>query len=84
VDRVGTLYALDADNGKLLQTMYLGGLGSTGVSIGADKKGSMMLLVTSGGSGSDKVTPGTYGFRLQRSSERNSIIRTYYASADPD
>lgn len=59
VDRVGTFYALDADNGKLLATMNLGGLGAAGVSIGADKKGNMMLLVTSGGSGTDKVTPGT-------------------------
>ncbi|HEY4674034.1 MAG TPA: PQQ-binding-like beta-propeller repeat protein, partial [Nitrososphaerales archaeon] len=59
VDRVGIFYALDADNGKLLATMNLGGLGAAGVSIGADKKGNMMLLVTSGGSGTDKVTPGT-------------------------
>ena len=51
VDRGGTFYALDADTGKPLKTMGLGGLGRTGVGIGADKKGNMMLFVTSGGSG---------------------------------
>lgn len=50
VDREGTFYALDANTGAPLKTMSLGGLGRTGVSIGADKKGNMLLFVTSGGS----------------------------------
>jgi len=51
VDRVGIVYALDQQTGKLLRTWDFGGLGGAGVSVGATARGEMMLFVASGGSG---------------------------------
>ena len=58
VDRTGILYALDADTGRLIRTLNLGGVGAAGVSIGADDEGKMMIFIASGGAGSTKTTPG--------------------------
>jgi len=59
VDRTGVFYALNADDGKLLKTMNLSGVGTTGVTIGADRAGEMRLFVASGGVGTTATTPGT-------------------------
>ena len=58
VDRTGILYALDADTGRLIRTLNLGGVGAAGVSIGADSEDNMMIFIASGGAGSTKTTPG--------------------------
>jgi len=51
VDRLGVVYAVDQQTGKLLRTWDFGGLGGAGVSVGATERGEMMLFVASGGSG---------------------------------
>ncbi|MDW7977202.1 MAG: hypothetical protein RMH74_00185, partial [Candidatus Caldarchaeum sp.] len=59
VDRAGILYMLDADSGRLLRRLSLGGLGASGVSIATDIQGEPILLVpTGGGEFGGTYTPG--------------------------
>ncbi|MEM4383890.1 MAG: PQQ-binding-like beta-propeller repeat protein [Candidatus Caldarchaeum sp.] len=69
VDRAGILYMLDADNGRLLRRISLGGLGAAGVSIATDIQGEPILLVpTGGGELGGTYTPGVVAaFKLSSS-----------------
>jgi alcohol dehydrogenase (cytochrome c) len=58
VDRAGTLYALSQNNGTLLRSISLGGVGAAGVSIGENLKGQMMVFVPAGGADIPTATPG--------------------------
>lgn len=58
VDRGGVLYALDKENGKLLRSINLGGLGAAGVSIATALDGSTMVFVPAGGGDIPTPTPG--------------------------
>lgn len=49
IDRAGIFYALDAQTGRLLRRIPLGGLGAAGASLGANSKGEMMLFLPVGG-----------------------------------
>ncbi len=58
-DRIGTLYMLDEETGNLLRSIYFGGLGAAGVTIGKNPNGDMMLFIPSGGGEIIVPTPGT-------------------------
>jgi len=58
VDRDGVLYALNEQTGQLLRSIQLGGLGASGVSIGRDFQGDMMVFVPAGGGDLPTSTPG--------------------------
>lgn len=58
VDRQGTLYVLDEQSGKLLRRFALNGLGASGVSIGENSEGGMMVFVPAGGGDIPNSTPG--------------------------
>lgn len=58
VDRDGTLYALNEQTGALLRSINLNGLGASGVSIGEDLQGQMMVFVPAGGGDLPSSTPG--------------------------
>ncbi len=58
VDREGVLYALNEETGNLLRSINLGGLGASGVSIGRDIQGDMMVFVPAGGGDLPSSTPG--------------------------
>jgi len=49
VDRGGILYELNAQNGGMINSFELGGVGAAGVSIARDTHGNMMVFVPSGG-----------------------------------
>ena len=58
VDRVGTFYAIDIDEGNLLKKIPFNSFGSAGVGIGADAKGNMMVIVITGGAELVEERPG--------------------------
>jgi glucose dehydrogenase len=58
VDRQGTLYMLDESSGALLRSFELNGLGASGVSIGEDSGGKMMVFVPAGGGDIPSQTAG--------------------------
>lgn len=58
IDRIGTLYMLDQETGELLRSIYFGGLGAAGVTIGMNPRGEMMLFIPSGGGEIIVPTPG--------------------------
>ena len=65
VDRQGTLYLLDESTGKLLRTWTLNGLGASGVSLGEDSSGNMMVFAPAGGGDIPSPTAGVVvGFSL--------------------
>jgi len=49
IDRIGTLYMINEVNGELIRSIYFGGLGAAGVTIGTNPRGEMMLFIPSGG-----------------------------------
>ncbi len=76
-DRIGTLYMIDEESGKLLRSIYFGGLGAAGISIGPNAKGEMTLFVPSGGGDIIVPTPGTisaFALREGSSSNREGIF----------
>ena len=58
VDRAGILYEFNQQTGALLKTLSLGGTGASGVSIGEDGQGNMMLFAPAGGGELGGATPG--------------------------
>ncbi|MDG6929390.1 MAG: PQQ-binding-like beta-propeller repeat protein, partial [Nitrososphaerota archaeon] len=58
VDRGGDLYALDAQTGKVLKSVSLGGLGAAGVSMGTTLSGGVELVVPVGGGDLPQATGG--------------------------
>jgi alcohol dehydrogenase (cytochrome c) len=58
VDRAGILYEFNQQTGALLKTLSLGGTGASGVSIGEDSQGNMMLFAPAGGAELGGATPG--------------------------
>jgi alcohol dehydrogenase (cytochrome c) len=58
VDRAGTLYALSQNSGTLLRSLSLGGVGASGVAIGANLNGQIMVFVPAGGADIPTATPG--------------------------
>ena len=76
-DRIGTLYMLDEETGEELRTIYFGGLGAAGVTIGTNPLGEMMLFVPSGGGEIIVPTPGTitaFGLREQIDTDGGSVF----------
>lgn len=86
-DRIGTLYMIDQETGELLRSIYFGGLGAAGVTIGTNPLGEMMLFVPSGGGEIIVPTPGTitaFGLRELTDSGNDNIFSdevTYIAIA---
>ncbi|MEM1937386.1 MAG: PQQ-binding-like beta-propeller repeat protein [Candidatus Caldarchaeum sp.] len=72
VDRSGILYMLDAENGRLLRRLSLGGLGASGVSLATDLQGEPILLVpTGGGEFGGTYTPGVVAaFKLSQAEQQ--------------
>lgn len=65
VDRSGKLFALKEVDGSVLRSFNLGGLGASGVSLGRDLSGKVMLIVPAGGGDIPSATPGVVlGFGL--------------------
>ncbi len=65
VDRQGTLYLLNEQTGQLLRSWPLNGLGASGVSIGEDSYGNMMVFAPAGGGDIPSPTTGVVvGFAL--------------------
>jgi outer membrane protein assembly factor BamB len=65
VDRQGTLYLLNEQTGQLIRSWQLNGLGASGVSIGEDSKGNMMVFAPAGGGDIPSPTAGVVvGFAL--------------------
>jgi hypothetical protein len=58
VDRAGILYEFNQQTGALLKTLNLGGTGASGVSIGEDGQGNMMVFAPAGGAELGGATPG--------------------------
>jgi len=50
-DRLGNVWAIEEETGKLLRKWDFGGLGGAGVSVGAAENGEMMLFIATGGAG---------------------------------
>jgi len=76
-DRIGTLYMLDEETGEELRTIFFGGLGAAGVTIGTNPLGEMMLFVPSGGGEIIVPTPGTitaFGLREQIDTGEENIF----------
>ncbi|HZW84886.1 MAG TPA: PQQ-binding-like beta-propeller repeat protein [Nitrososphaerales archaeon] len=68
VDRQGTLYLLNEQNGQLIRSWQLNGLGASGVSIGEDSAGDMMVFAPAGGGDIPSPTAGVVvGFGLTAS-----------------
>lgn len=76
VDRTGEVFALDEDNGEVLNRIRLGGLGGAGVSIGATAQGEMMMFVATGGSGDfgDETSGFVAAFGIPRSTREISNL----------
>jgi len=65
VDRQGTLYLLNEQTGTLIKSWQLNGLGASGVSIGEDSHGDMMVFAPAGGGDIPASTAGVVvGFAL--------------------
>jgi alcohol dehydrogenase (cytochrome c) len=65
VDRQGTLYLLNEQTGQLIRSWQLNGLGASGVSIGEDSSGNMMVFAPAGGGDIPSPTAGVVvGFAL--------------------
>ena len=76
-DRIGTLYMLDEETGEMIRSIYFGGLGAAGVTIGKNPLGEMMLFVPSGGGEIIVPTPGTitaFGLREQIDTDGGSVF----------
>jgi outer membrane protein assembly factor BamB len=58
VDRAGYLYMFNSQNGQLLNTYDLGGVGAAGVSFGEDSQGNMMMFAPAGGGDLPAATAG--------------------------
>jgi len=58
VDRAGILYEFNQQTGAPLKTKNLGGTGASGVSIGEDSGGNMMVFAPAGGGELGGATPG--------------------------
>jgi hypothetical protein len=78
---------LDEETGEMIRSIYFGGLGAAGVTIGKNPLGEMMLFVPSGGGEIIVPTPGTitaFGLREQIDTSAGSIFSdevTYIAIA---
>jgi hypothetical protein len=65
VDRQGTLYLLNEQTGQLIRSWQLNGLAASGVSIGEDSRGNMMVFAPAGGGDIPSPTAGVVvGFGL--------------------
>jgi len=65
VDRQGTLYLLNEQTGQLIRSWQLNGIGASGVSIGEDSSGDMMVFAPAGGGDIPTSTAGVVvGFAL--------------------
>jgi len=58
VDRAGILYEFNQMTGTVLKTLNLGGTGASGVSIGEDSGGNMLVFAPAGGGELGGATPG--------------------------
>ena len=58
IDRAGILYEWNAQNGALINSFELGGIGAAGVAIGEDSAGNMMVFAPSGGGSLPDATAG--------------------------
>ena len=78
VDRQGTLYLLDEQTGKLIRSWQLNGLGASGVSIGEDSNGDMMVFAPAGGGDIPSPTAGVVvGFALSGQGTPSSGLSLY-------
>mgnify|MGYP003307815702 FL=1 len=58
IDRSGVFYAIDIEDGKILNSIPFNSMGSAGPSIGADATGSMMIVFPMGGGNLTGSNPG--------------------------
>ncbi len=58
IDRSGVFYAIDIEDGKILNSIPFNSMGSAGPSIGADAFGSMMIVFPMGGGNLTGANPG--------------------------
>ena len=58
IDRSGVFYAIDIEDGKILNSIPFNSMGSAGPSIGADATGSMMIVFPMGGGNLTGANPG--------------------------
>jgi outer membrane protein assembly factor BamB len=78
VDRQGTLYLLNEQTGQLVRSWQLNGLGASGVSIGEDSRGNMMVFAPAGGGDIPSPTAGVVvGFALSGGSGPSSGLSLY-------
>jgi alcohol dehydrogenase (cytochrome c) len=79
VDRQGTLYLLSEQTGHLIRSWQLNGLGASGVSIGDDSRGNMMVFAPAGGGDIPTPTAGVVvGFALSSGPGGTSSSPTLY------
>ncbi len=78
VDRQGTLYLLNEQTGQLIRSWQLNGLGASGVSIGEDSRGNMMVFAPAGGGDIPSPTAGVVvGFALSGGGGPSSGLSLY-------
>ncbi len=78
VDRQGTLYLLNEQTGQLIRSWQLNGLGASGVSIGEDSRGDMMVFAPAGGGDIPSPTAGVVvGFALSGEGGASSAPSLY-------
>ena len=77
-DRLGNVWAIDEETGKLLRKWDFGGLGGAGVSVGATESGEMMLFIATGGAGEfgQRTTGILAAFGLPRGGTTETQTRT--------
>ena len=79
VDRQGTLYLLNEQTGQLIRSWQLNGLGASGVSIGEDSRGNMMVFAPAGGGDIPSPTAGVVvGFALSSVGGGSSFAPSLY------
>jgi len=78
VDRQGTLYLLNENTGQLIRSWQLNGLGASGVSMGEDSNGDMMVFAPAGGGDIPSPTAGVVvGFALSNGAGGGSSLSLY-------
>lgn len=78
VDRQGTLYLLNEQTGQLIRSWQLNGLGASGVSIGEDSNGDMLVFAPAGGGDIPSPTAGiVVGFGLSGTTQGGQELSLY-------
>ncbi len=78
VDRQGTLYLLNEQTGQLIRSWQLNGLGASGISIGEDSSGNMMVFAPAGGGDIPTPTAGVVvGFALTGGGAESGPLSLY-------